>query len=95
MAGAVTFPSPTQAFVLWTMLTDGLGDATMSLVVARLDTLEDIYRSRWPMQFSDPLRVIRLILRMSEVSFPVAGEYQFSLSADGEWVAQTLLHVTS
>jgi hypothetical protein len=89
------FPSPPQPFVVWTTLTDGLGDATISLVVTRLDTLEEITLRRWQMQFSDPLRVIRLTLRIPAFSFAVAGEYQFSLLADGEWVGQTLLHVSS
>jgi hypothetical protein len=89
------FPSPPQRFVVSTVLTDGLGDANMALVISRLDTLELIRRHQWPMRFTDSLRVIRLILRFADLSFPVAGGYQFSLSADGEWVAQTILQVSS
>jgi len=88
-----TFPSPPRRLVVSTALTDGLGDGMMSLVVSRLDTLEEIAERDWRMRFTDPLRIVRLILRFSELSFPMAGGYQFSLSADGEWVAQTVLQV--
>jgi hypothetical protein len=37
--GFATFPSPPGRIVLYAMLTDGLGDATMSVAVTRLDTL--------------------------------------------------------
>jgi hypothetical protein len=90
-----TFPSPPQRFVVSTVLTDGLGDASMGLVVSRLDTLAEVAERHWRMRFTDPLRVVRLILRFAELSFPVAGAYQFSLSADGEWIAQTILQVKS
>lgn len=89
------FPSPPQWFVVSTVLTDGLGEATMALVVSRLDTLEIVGRRQWPMRFHDPQRATRLILRLTELSFPVAGGHQFILSADGEWVAQTSLQVSS
>jgi hypothetical protein len=90
-----SFPSPPQRFVVSTMLTDGLGDATMSLVVFPLDTMENLDERHWQMRFPDPLRVIRLILRFSEFVFPAAGWYQFSLSADGDWLAQTVLEVSA
>jgi hypothetical protein len=79
--------------VVSTVLTDGLGNGTMSLVVSRLDTLEDVAERRWRMRFIDPLRIIRVIVRMRNVFFPVPGGYQLGLAADGQWVAQTVMHV--
>src|SRR5438132_634080 len=90
-----TFPSPSQRFVVYAVLTDGLGDATMSLIVSRLDTLEDVVESHWPMEFRDPLRDIRLVVRLPSLSFPAPVRYQFSLLADGEGVAQCVLQVIS
>jgi hypothetical protein len=90
-----TFPTPPQSFVVYAVLTDGLGDATMSLVASRLDTFEDIAVHEWPKAFSDPLRDIRLVLRLAHLSFPAPVRYQFSLLADGEWVAQCVLQVTA
>ncbi len=81
-----SFPSPPVRFVVYAILTDGLGDAEMSLVVSRLDTLEDIHEARWQMKFPDPLRLIRVILRLSHLSFPEPVRYQFSLLADGDEV---------
>jgi hypothetical protein len=90
-----TFPSPPQRFVVCAALTDGQGDGTMSLAVSRLDTLEIIDRRHWQIRFTDPLRVVRLIVRLRNLSLPVPGGYQLSLSADGEWLAQTVLRVNS
>jgi hypothetical protein len=65
------FPSLPQRFVMYTMLTDGLGNATMSVKLARLDTLEEIYEHDWPMGFDDPMRNVRLVRLRGIVSrFP-------------------------
>ena len=89
-----SFPSPAARFVTYALLSGELGDATMSLVVSRLDTLEDVHEARWQMKFRDRLRPIRLVLRLSRLSFPAPVRYQFSLMADGEEVAQTVLEVS-
>jgi hypothetical protein len=89
------FPSPPQDPVVYAVLTDGNGEGTMSLVISRVDTLEELRERHWTMRFADPLRIIRLILRVPKLSFPVPGHYQFSLFADREWLAQTVLQVVS
>jgi hypothetical protein len=88
-----TFPSPPQQLGVFAVLTDGSGSVPLSLVVSRLDTLEEIAARQWSMQFTDPLREVRLVLRLSALSFPAPGRYQFSLLADGEWVAHTVIQV--
>jgi hypothetical protein len=90
-----SFPSPPQRLVVHVALTDGMGDAMMALVVSRLDTLEEMYDRPWPMRFPDPLRGVRWILRPPALIFPAPGPYQISLFADGEWLAQTVLQVSS
>jgi hypothetical protein len=65
----------------------------MSLVVSRLDKLEDISENRWSMKFTDPLRDVRLVLRLPGLSFPAPVRYQFALLAEGELVAQCVLQV--
>jgi hypothetical protein len=90
-----SFPSPPGRLVVYAMLTDGLGDAEMSLVVSRLDTFEDIYEARWQMKFPDPLRLFRMILRLSHLSFPAPVRYQLSLLADKDEVTHTILEVIS
>src|SRR5205085_11716428 len=72
-----TFPSPPQRFVVSTVLTDGLGDATRTLVVSRLDPLEEVAERHWRMRSTDPLRVIRLVLRFAAPSFPVTRGHAF------------------
>jgi hypothetical protein len=89
-----SFPSPRGRFFVYALLSGGLGDAEMSLVVSRLDTLEDVHETRWHMKFRDRLRPMRLVLRLSHLSFPEPVRYQFSLMADGEEVAQTVLEVS-
>jgi hypothetical protein len=90
-----SFPASPQQFVVYTVLTDGLGDGTISLVVSRLDTLEDVYAHDWPVEFTDPLRRVRLVMRPTGLSFPEPVRYQVSLLADGEYLAQCVLRVVS
>jgi hypothetical protein len=90
-----TFPSPLMRFVVSAVLSDGIGEATMSLIVSRLDTLEDINERHWQMRFPDPLHVVRLRLRSPFLSFPAPGRYEFALLADGDRVAQMVLKVTT
>ncbi len=87
------FPSPPQRLVAYAVLRDGLGDAAMALTVSRLDTLDELKEKRWRMRFADPLRHLRVVMRYTDLFFPVPGRYAFGLSADGELVTQTVLQV--
>jgi hypothetical protein len=82
------FPGPPDPFSVYAVLTDGLGDVTIELVIARLDTGEEIYNRRYVVRFPDKLSDARLHVRMQRYSFPAPGYYQFTLLADGEWLAQ-------
>ena len=88
------FPSAPQPFSAYAMLTDGLGDASITLTVSRMDTAEEIYRREMTSRFSDKLAELRVHFRVLNCQFPSAGWYQFSLLVDGEWVAQRLVRVT-
>jgi hypothetical protein len=65
-----------------------MGKMDLEVVIQRLDNLEVIYRHYIPCQFNDPLQEARGIFRIQECSFPVEGQYQISLLADKELVAQ-------
>jgi hypothetical protein len=87
------FPSPPQGFTVHAILTDGLGRGTLSLGIARLDTLERVYRRDWPVNFVDPLAELRMLVRVRTCSFPVPGRYEVNILADDESVAQYVLTV--
>jgi hypothetical protein len=90
---ATEFPVIPQPFSVFAVLTDGLGDTGIELVVTRLDTGEDIYRYRGTLHFPDKLAELSFHVRLRQCSFPAAGTYQFTLVVDGEWVAQRRLHL--
>ncbi len=87
------FPSTPAPFSVYAALTDGLSDVTIELIVSRLDTEEEIYSFRNTTHFPDKLAEVRFHLRLTQCSFPVAGHYQFTLLADGEWLAHRRLRV--
>jgi hypothetical protein len=87
------FPSPPQHFVVYAVLTDGLGDATIELIITHLGTNETVYSRSLNTRFTDRLAEFRLLLRFQDFSFPESGLYQFTLLVDGEWVTQRRLHV--
>src|SRR5438094_147306 len=71
-----TFPSPPIFFAVYTVLSDGLGEITLDLIVSRCDTLEEIYTRSFKTTFNDPLRPLRLWWQIRSCSFPVPGAYQ-------------------
>jgi hypothetical protein len=89
------FPSAPQRLVVFTALTDGLGEGTLSVVVAALDTLEAVLTRDKEIQFADPLQEVRVLFRLNQVSFPRPGAYQVTLLADGELVAQRTIHLSA
>src|SRR5262245_61603240 len=84
---AEQFPSEIP-FVVFAILTDGLGEMPIDVAISRLDTLEEIYRTGTSFRFSHPLQNVRCMMRIYDCGFPVPGPYQATLFADEEMVAQ-------
>ncbi len=84
---AEQFPSEPHRFIACAVLTDGLGEVTTEVVIKSLSDYEPIYRRSQRIRFADPLQEVRFILRITQCSFPAAGVYEISLSADGELLA--------
>ena len=87
------FPAGPQPFCVFAVLTDAVGDATIEIVISRLDTGEAIFENRTWLKFPDKLTEVEFFARLRQCSFPVAGTYQVTLLVDGEWVAQRRLQV--
>jgi hypothetical protein len=87
------FPSPPQRFSVYSVVTEGLGDATILLTVTNLETDEEVDRIERGIHFPDRLTEVRLVFQIRECSFPVEGTYQITLYIDGEWLAQRRLQV--
>ena len=81
-------PSVPVPFVLFSVLTGGAGEIPLEVVIARLDTFDEVYQRSEFFRFADPLREVRLTWRIRHCSFPVAGEYLATLLADGEPIGQ-------
>src|SRR5436190_16945310 len=64
------FPSPAAPFYVYTVLTDGMGEVTLNLVVSQCDTLDDIYTRSFNATFRSPLRQSRLYWQVRSCSFP-------------------------
>ena len=56
------FPSEPFPFVVFGLLTDGLGDISVEMRITRLDNWEVIYRRFGSLRFTDPLKEIRCIV---------------------------------
>jgi hypothetical protein len=76
-----SFPAIPAPFCVYTVLTDGLGDVNLDIVVSRCDTLEEIYTRAFRVTFNDPLRQLRLWWQVGSCRFPVPGPYQFDLQS--------------
>jgi hypothetical protein len=91
--GATQFPAHALPFSVFAVLTDAVGDVTIKLSVVRLETDEEVLTREMTAHFPDKLTEVRVHFRILQGVFPAAGWYQFTLLADGEWVAQRRLRV--
>jgi hypothetical protein len=87
------FPSSPQRFVLYTVLTEGLGQGTMDLVIRNLETNAEVFSLQVPVSFPDRVIEARVLLRINRCVFPVEGEHLCTLLLDGEWLGQRRLRV--
>jgi hypothetical protein len=87
------FPTAPQKFTVHTVLTGGLGDGTIDLVVRNLETDQIVYEARLPVRLLDRLMELRLLFRVTSCVFPSPGAYQLTLLLDGEWLAQRRISV--
>jgi hypothetical protein len=87
------FPTILPPFSIFAVLTDGIGDATIEIGVARLDTAEELFVYRSSLHFPDKLAEVPFHVRLRQCSFPSPGLYQFTLLVDGDWIAQRRIRV--
>jgi hypothetical protein len=81
-------PPEAFPFVVFAQLIEGQGEVPLTIVITRLDTLDEIFQHETVAAFQGPLQVIRLSLRFRTFSFPQLGVYDVALLADGEPLAR-------
>jgi hypothetical protein len=87
------FPSGPHRFDVFAALTDGLGSGTIELSVTEMASGEQAYAQSSSLNCTDSLLVINMRMRVRQCFFPVAGDYLFTLSADGEEIAHRRIRV--
>ncbi|MCI0376455.1 MAG: hypothetical protein L0215_02485 [Gemmataceae bacterium] len=87
------FPSSPQRFSVVAFLTDGFGAIPLEIAVSDLETLDDIDRFPATITFKDRLQEVRVVFRVTNISFPHKGAYDVSLFAGDNILAQHRLHV--
>lgn len=91
-------PAAPVPFCAFAALTAGQGEAEFTLEIARqTGPLDDevVERFAGHLRFIDPLQTVYWLYRFTRFSFPLPGEYLFTLRIDGEWMAQRRLRVYS
>ena len=88
-----TFPASSIRFAVAAFLSDGDGDINMTVAVHRLDTMARVYAYSNYVRFSDRMQEVRFLLRIDRCPFPVPGDYQVSLLAEGEPIAQQRIRI--
>ena len=81
------FPSEQFPFEVFSILTDGLGEMALQVLIRGLDTMDEVYQRSTTFRFPDPLQEVRFGLRIRDCSFPHAGYYEVILFAGNELVA--------
>ena len=88
---SAVFPAVVQPFTTFAILTNGLGHAAIEVLLSRLDIGAGVFIYRGRLYFPDKLAEVRFKTRFNKFSFPAPAVYEFTLLADGEWVAQCRL----
>jgi hypothetical protein len=87
------FPSPLQKFTVYAALYDGVGEGTMELEVARLETEEKIYSHKRWVTFPGRGMLVNLEMKVGKCVFPAPGQYMLSLRFDHQELSQRNLEI--
>lgn len=88
-------PSRPTQFVATSLLTGGQGEVELKLALNRLDTDEILFTRTRRVNFPGPLSEYRLtIWVVLREGFPIDGDYDVTVEADGELIARRRLNVT-
>lgn len=85
------FPARLPPFELAATLAGSFGDVGLEVRLSRLETGASFVIHRRRQHFPDKLAEVLFRERFRDISLPVPGYYQFTLLAEGEWVAQRRL----
>lgn len=87
------FPSSPRRFMVCAYLRDGLGDVNLRVVVTQLEAFEEIYSRTVRFNFTDRLRIYRLLWPVSQLAFPAPGQYEIRLFAGADSIADSVIQV--
>jgi hypothetical protein len=88
------FPSPPFNFCLYSPLSGGLGYVKTGLAITGLRSSSVIYARDITFNFVDKIQQVRYLFRLTDLSFPEPGAYSVVLTADGEWLAETVINIS-
>jgi hypothetical protein len=87
------FPTPFYPINVSAILRDGMGKVPLRLIVSRLTDMEAIAERDYTITFRDPRNEMLWTTWLTDLSFPEAGSYQFTLEAEKEPIASCDLRV--
>jgi hypothetical protein len=87
------FPFDPGRFFVFAILTGSQGEGDLMLVVTHLPTDQEIYALLERIELVDRFEEVWVAIEPSPFAFPLPGEYLFTLSLDGDWVAHRRVHV--
>jgi hypothetical protein len=87
------FPVIADPFSVFSILTNGLGNSHIRLVIGQAEKEEIVYEREIAVHFPDKLAQVYLQFRISDCEFPEPGLYEFTLLVDNEWVADRPLRI--
>ena len=90
-----TFPFLARPFAVFAVLADADGEGEIELMVTRLESDQLVYRQRQWLRFPDRFVQMQVLFRIHECVFPDAGQYQFTLLLDGQWLTHRRIQVYS
>lgn len=87
------WPSPGQEFTIYSALHGGVGEGTMKLVIARLESERTIHRYQRCVTLPGPGKYFNLVIPITRCVFPLPGRYGLTLYFDDQEVSNRYLDV--
>ena len=89
-----SFPSSPRHFAVVAVFRGGRGVGKLDLVVAEVETDNEIDSIHSTIEFPDRLAEVRTVFNLERCSFPAPGRYLITVLVDGEWVGHREIAVS-
>src|SRR5262249_41141228 len=85
---ARAFPATEISFVVFAMITDGVGKMPLEVAILQLESMQEVIRRQRMIELKDQLQQVAVRFNIRDCVFPSPGIYEVSLFANQEFISR-------